>query len=80
MTAIAALWGARGLALIGALLIGLLGVKAWQLRERSIGAEKVVQASKEVAKKANATNADVRRRASEPGAAERLRRDACRDC
>ena len=86
MTTIAALWGARGLALIGALLIGLLGVKGWLLMRDHKVAEaakaEVVQASKEAGAKANAKNDVVRRAAAKPGALERLRSDpaTCRDC
>lgn len=86
MTTIAALWGARGLALVGALLIGLLGVKGWLLMRDHRVAEtakaEVVQASKEAGRKANAKNEGVRRDAAKPGALERLRSDpaSCRDC
>ena len=80
MTMIAALWGARGLALVGALLIGLLGVKAWQLRQQSLGAAKVVATINKQAEKISAKADQARERASVPDAAERLRRRSCRDC
>lgn len=86
MTAFAALWGARGLALVGALLIGLLGVKAWQLKAkadgRAEGRAEVVEASKKAGAKANAKNESVRRDAAKPGALERLRSDpaTCGNC
>ncbi|HPE81955.1 hypothetical protein [Denitromonas sp.] len=53
------------------------------VRDRSVeqrGAAKVVSASKKAGAKANATNREVRRRAAEPGAFERLLEESCRDC
>ncbi len=53
------------------------------VRDRSVeqrGAAKVVEASKKEGAKANAVNREVRKRAAEPGAADRLLKSACRDC
>lgn len=55
------------------------------VRDRSVeqrGAQKVVAASKQAGAKANAINREVRKRAAEPGAAQRLLNDplSCRDC
>ena len=53
------------------------------VRDRNIeqrGAAKVATASKKAGAKANATNREVRRRAAEPGAFERLLEESCRDC
>ena len=47
--------------------------------QRSLGAEKVLVASKEQGGKANAKNEAVRAAAEGPGAAERVRARFCRD-
>jgi hypothetical protein len=41
---------------------------------------KIITQAKEAGKVANAKAREVRRAARQPGAAERLQRDACRDC
>lgn len=53
------------------------------VRDRNVeqrGAQKVVAASKAQGAKANAINENVRRRAAEPGASDRLLNGSCRDC
>lgn len=49
-------------------------------KQQAKGAARVVEASQKQGAKANAESEKVRRAAAAPGAAERLRRDACRDC
>ena len=67
----------RGLTVAVALVVALLVNNSHQ---RSIGAEKVLVASKENGAKANAKNEAVRARADTPGAAERVRKHFCSDC
>lgn len=49
-------------------------------KQQTRGAAKVVEASQKQGAKANAASEKVRRAAAAPGAAERLRRESCRDC
>lgn len=44
------------------------------------GAAKVIETSKVEGKKINAKNESVRARADRPGAAQRVRKNYCRDC
>ena len=67
----------RGLILAVALVAAFLVNNSHQ---RSIGAEKVLVASKENGAKANVKNEAVRARADTPGAAERVRDRFCREC
>lgn len=70
----------QAIALIGG---GGLLVTSCVVRDRSVeqrGAQKVVAASKQAGAKANAINENVRRRAAEPGASDRLLNGSCRDC
>lgn len=63
-------------------VIALL-VTSCVVRDRSVeqrGSQKVVAASKAQGAKANAINENVRRRAAEPGASDRLLNGSCRDC
>lgn len=75
-----ATWKAR--AIVGASILAC--AVAWRVsdkeHQRAIGAAEVVTASKQEGAKANAKNEAVRARADTPGAAERLRKSACRDC
>lgn len=62
--------------------VGVL-VTSCVVRDRNVeqrGAQKVVAASKAQGAKANAINENVRRRAAEPGASDRLLNGSCRDC
>ncbi len=66
-----------------AIAVALLAFGALQVNNqivRTKAVERVVTKSKKVAKKRNAKAAKIRRKARRPGAAERLLRDACRDC
>ncbi len=73
-------WKAKAAVIAGGLM-ALLALRAWDVsRQQAKGAAKVIEASKQVGAKANAKNDEVRRAASAPGAAERLRRESCRDC
>lgn len=75
------LWGR--VAIGAGAIVMVVGLRACDVqRQRAIGAESVVDASKQKGRKANARNDEVRRRAREPGAFDRLRRDdaTCRDC
>lgn len=73
-------WPAR-IGVIVAAVVALFGLRAWDIStQQAKGAAKVVEASKQVGAKANAESEKARRAAAAPGAAERLRRDACRDC
>jgi hypothetical protein len=69
--------------LAGAGVIAVIGVSSCLVRDahlRQEGKQEIVQASKEAGAQANAANEKVRADAAKPGAAERLRREACRDC
>jgi len=75
------LWGR--VAIGAGAIVMVVGLRACDVqRQRAIGAERVVDASKDKGREANAKNDEVRRRAREPGALNRLRRDnaTCRDC
>lgn len=62
MTAFAALWGARGLALIGALLIALLGAKGWLMaRDAKVAAKAQAAVVEKVKQKAD-KNVDTSQR------------------
>lgn len=63
---------------IAAVLVGSCVVRDRNVEQR--GAQKVVAASKAQGAKANAINENVRRRAAEPGASDRLLNGSCRDC
>lgn len=63
---------------IAALLVSSCVVRDRNVEQR--GAQKVVAASKAQGAKANAINENVRRRAAEPGASDRLLNGSCRDC
>lgn len=70
----------QAIALVGG---GSLLVTSCVVRDRNVeqrGAQKVVAASKAQGAKANAINENVRRRAAEPGASDRLLNGSCRDC
>jgi len=70
-------WWGRIIAASMALLI------AWKANNYFVGKKAVsrfVESSVKDGKKRNAKAAEVRASARQPGAAERLRRDACRDC
>lgn len=54
---------------------GIVGVKAYKK-----GGEAVIEASKIEGKKNEKVAAKAHERARAPGAAERLRKDSCRDC
>ena len=61
----------------------LLTFGAWKANnyyQRSLGVKMAVEKSVKAGKVANAKNAKVRKKASKPGAADRLRRRYCRDC
>lgn len=73
---IGSLWGR----LVAGLAVGLVVLSVNNAVQRSKGATAVVAASKEKGKAANAKNEKVRAAARQPGAAERLRQSACRDC
>lgn len=69
------------LAMGAAIVLALCGLRLWDVnRQREIGAWKVVEASKKEGAKANAKNEAVRARADVPDAADRLRKQSCRDC
>jgi hypothetical protein len=72
--------GSRTLQAATAILAGWIAWNANNAYQRHQGATKVIVKSKEAGLAANVKNAKVRDRAREPGAAERLQRDACRDC
>jgi hypothetical protein len=65
---------------VTAVLVGFVALGVNNAVQRHKGAAAVVEASKEKAKVANAKNEIVRRKAREPGAADRLLRSDCRDC
>lgn len=77
-----------GLSRFGLQLAAVIGgagllVTSCVVRDRNVeqrGAQKVVAASKAQGAKANAINENVRRRAAEPGASDRLLNGSCRDC
>ncbi len=77
-------WAMARLWQIGAIALGLsVAVGSCALRDKRIeakGAAKVVEASKQAGKVANAQAQKHHRAARTPGAAERLRKDSCRDC
>jgi hypothetical protein len=80
IAALLAGWPAR-LGVIAAAVAALVGLRAWDIStQQAKGAAKVVEASQKQGAKANAKNDEVRRAAAAPGAAERLRRESCRDC
>ncbi len=54
---------------------GIVGVKAYRK-----GGEAVIEASKVEGKKNEKLAAKAHEKAKAPGAADRLRRDSCRDC
>jgi hypothetical protein len=66
-----------GLAIVVA-LVAWDRVRIWNAENR--GAEKVIAQSRDEGNKINAKNAEVRERASRPGAPERVLRRFCRDC
>lgn len=65
---------------VAAITVG--GVLLWWNNsvQRQKGADAVITGSIEKAKAANAKNEIIRQKTKQPGAAERLLRDACRDC
>lgn len=67
----------RGAIVAVALVLALIVNNSHQ---RSKGAESVLVASKEQGAKANAKNEAVRADAERPGAADRVRKQFCRDC
>lgn len=78
-----------GLSRFGLQLAAVIGgagllVTSCVVRDHNIeqrGAQKVVAASKQQGAKANEINREVRKRAAEPGAFDRLLKSgACRDC
>ena len=73
---VGSLWGR----LVAGALVGLVALGVNNAVQRGKGAATVVEASREKAKIANAKNEKVRADARRPGAAERLRDTACRDC
>lgn len=56
------------------------GWKANNAYQRHIGGQAVIAASKEAGKVANEKATEAHDNAARPGAAERLLRNACRDC
>ncbi len=73
---VGSMWGR----LVAGALVGLVALGVNNAVQRSKGAAAVVEASREKAKVANAKNEKVRADARRPGAPERLRDTACRDC
>jgi predicted negative regulator of RcsB-dependent stress response len=69
------------LAATGVVVVGLIGWYAWNNhQQRQIGAERVLAQSRKVGDAANAKSEEYRTLADKPGAAERMRKRACRDC
>lgn len=66
--------------IVAGALVGLVALGINNSVQRSKGAAAVVEASKQKAKAINVRNEEVRRRARQPGAAQRLLESACRDC
>ena len=66
--------------IVAGALVGLVALSINNAVQRSKGAAAVVTGSIEKAKAANERNAKVREKAKQPGAADRLLRDSCRDC
>ena len=66
--------------IVSGAIVGLVALSINNAVQRSKGAAAVVTGSIEKAKAANERNAKIREKAKEPGAAERLLRDHCRDC
>ena len=75
-----ALLGSKPLRLAVGVLVAMLGYEGWKYHEQNVGATKVVEKAKQAGRAANDKNEIVRRRAAEPGAADRLRKEFCRDC
>lgn len=77
-------WLGARLVPIGAGLAIIVALFAWDRariwKAESRGAEKVVAQSRAKGEKINAKNAEVRERAGQPGAPERVRERFCRDC
>ena len=65
---------------VAGVLVGFVALQVNNAVQRSKGAATVVAESKEKAKDANAKSEKARADARKPGAADRLLRDACRDC
>ena len=66
--------------IVAGVVFALVALIVNNSHQRSIGAEKVLVASKEQGAKANAKNEAVRAAAERPGAADRVRSRFCRDC
>jgi hypothetical protein len=66
--------------MVAAGLLALTLVGGFALHERSVGAEQVLSKINSQAEKLGEKARDARSAAARPGAAERLRKNACRDC
>lgn len=69
---------------LGKILAGVAAfLIAWKVNNYVVAqntTKKIVRASKIEGKKRNARASEIRQKTRQPGAADRLRRDACRDC
>jgi hypothetical protein len=57
-----------------------IAIKSYAFYERGVGKEQLREESRKAGKIINAKNEKVRKAAKEPGAAERLLKESCRDC
>ena len=66
--------------IVAAAIAGLVALSINNAVQRKKGADAVITGSIERGKAANATNEKVRARARQPGAAQRVLENYCRDC
>lgn len=74
------IWGSLIGRIMAGVVLGLIALKSYGLYEQRVGARTVIEASKKAGTKANANAQKHHAAARSPGAAERLRKDSCRDC
>jgi hypothetical protein len=65
---------------VAGVLVGFVALQVNNAVQRGKGAAMVYEDAKREGRQINAKNEAIRQKAKQPGAADRLLRDSCRDC
>jgi hypothetical protein len=65
---------------VAGVLVGFVALQMNNAVQRGKGAAMVYEDAKREGRQINAKNETIRQKAKQPGAADRLLRDSCRDC